>query len=238
ALEPNRKHTMEEIAKRTVCALSGRQSFDEGIFRDSGAIHFYDKTLAEAFPGTVMKARIPIYFEHFIDAGHKVHELTRELGMDWWDTSFYHPLPEWHPCRAHGVGEDPYDLYIAFSKAPLLSHTISAENPWIADIVQRNPLDYSVLVHTSVAKEKGIRDGDPVWVESDVNRVRGTARVTECVHPKVVATFGIGGRWGREKNVSRGKGVHFNSLIRFGWDMVDTLSGQIDYCAKVKVYRA
>jgi hypothetical protein len=40
------------------------------------------------------------------------------------------------------------------------------------------------------------------------------------------------------KNVSRGKGIHFNSLIRFGWDMVDTLCGQIDYCAKVKVYKA
>jgi hypothetical protein len=62
--------------------------------------------------------------------------------------------------------------------------------------------------------------------------------VTECVHPRVVGTFGVGGRWGREKNVSRGKGVHFNSLIKFDWDMVDTLSGQIDFCAKVKVYKS
>lgn len=238
ALEPNRKHTMEDIGKRTVAALSGRPAFDEELFRDSGAIHFYDKTLQEAFPAIAMKGRVPIYFEHFIDSGQQVRKLTDELGMEWWDTSFYHPLPEWHPCRAHQAGEDPYDLYIAFSKAPLLAHTITAENPWIDDIVKRNPFDYSVLVHTSVAARKGIRDGDMVWVESEVNRVQGKARVTEAVHPQVVATFGIGGRWGREKNVSRGKGVHFNSLIRFGWDMVDTLSGQIDYCAKVRISRA
>ena len=185
-----------------------------------------------------MKGRIPVYFEHFIDAGKQVQAITRELGMDWWDTSSYHPMPEWHPCRAHGIDDGQYDLYTAFSKAPLLGHTISMENPWVDDIVKRNPLDYSVMIHTSVAERKQIRDGDMVWVESDVTRVKGRARVTECVHPQVVATFGIGGRWGREKNVSRGKGVHFNSLIRFGWDMVDTLSGQIDYCAKVKVYKA
>ncbi|MEW6443078.1 MAG: molybdopterin-dependent oxidoreductase [bacterium] len=238
ALEPDKKYTTEEIAKRSVSMLTGSPSFPEELFRDTGAVHFYDKTPQEAFPGCFMKARIPIYFEHFIDMGEKVRKVTRELGMEWWDTSFYHPLPEWHPCRAHELGDGQYDLHIAFSKAPLLSHSITAENPWADDVVKRNPMDYAVLIHTSVAEKKGIRDGDWVWVESDVTRVKGRARVTECVHPKVVGNFGIGGRWGREKNISRGKGVHFNSLIRFGWDMVDTLCGQIDYCAKVKVYKA
>ncbi len=238
ALQSDHRYSTEEIAKRTVCLLARQETYDEETFRDSGAVHFYDKTPEEAFPGCFMKARIPVYFEHFIDAGKRVEEVTRELGMEWWDTSTYHPMPEFHPCRAHGIDDGQFDLYTAFSKAPLLSHTISMENPWVDDIVKRNPLDYSVMIHTSVARRQGITDGDTVWVESDVNRVKGRARVTECVHPQVVATFGIGGRWGREKNVSRGKGVHLNSLIRFGWDMVDTLSGQIDYCAKVKVYKA
>jgi len=238
ALEPDKKYTTEEIAKKTVCALTGDEEFDPDTFKDSAAVHFYDKTPEEAFPACFWKARVPIYFEHFIDVGKDVEKVTGELGMDWWDTSYYHPMPEWHPCRSHEQGDDEYDLYISFSKAPLLAHTTTMENPWADDIVKRNPLDYSVLLHTSYAEKKGIKDGDMVWVESDVNRVKGKVRVTECVHPKVVGGFGIGGRWGREKNVSRGKGVHFNSLIKFGWDMIDTLSGQIDYCAKVKVYKA
>lgn len=238
ALAPDQKYSTEEVAKRTACLLTREESFNAELFGDRGAVHFYDKTPEEAFPGCFMKARIPIYFEHFIDAGNQVRAITDKLDMQWWDTSFYHPMPEWHPCRAHDVDDSQYDLYIAFSKAPLLGHTISMENPWIDDVVKRNPLDYAVLIHTSAAERKGIKDGDLVWVESDVTRVQGRARVTECVHPQVVATFGIGGRWGRDKHVSRGKGVHFNSLIRFGWDMVDTLSGQIDYCAKVKVYKA
>ncbi|MFI5394619.1 MAG: molybdopterin-dependent oxidoreductase [Candidatus Binatia bacterium] len=238
ALEPDKKYTTEEIAKRTVCLLTREETFNAELFRNRGAVHFYDKTPEEAFPGCFTKARIPVYFEHFIDAGKQVRAVTAKLGMEWWDTSFYHPMPEWHACRAHGIDDGQYDLYTAFSKAPLLGHTISMENPWVDDIVKRNPLDYSVMIHTSVAERQGIKDGDLVWLESDVIRVQGRARVTECVHPQVVATFGIGGRWGRDKNVSRGKGVHLNSLIRFGWDMVDTLSGQIDYCAKVRVYKA
>lgn len=238
ALDTTTRYTTEEIAKRTVRMLTGSATFDPDLFRDHGAIPFYDKTPQEAFPGCFMKARIPVYFEHFVDAGNAVRAVTEKLGMDWWDTSFYHPMPEWHPCRAHEADPEKYDLYTAFSKAPLLGHTISMENPWIDDVVRRNPLDYSLLIHTSVAQRRGIHDGDMVWVESDVARVKGRARVTECVHPQVVATFGIGGRWGRDKHVSRGKGIHLNSLIRFGWDMVDTLSGQIDYCARVKVYKA
>ncbi len=237
-LDKDRKYTVEEICKRTVCMLTGQETYDPAVFRDSGAVHFYDKTPQEAFPGCFTKARIPVYFEHFIDMGEQVAKVTHDLGMDWWDTSFYHPMPEWHPCRAHETADDEYDLHICISKLPLLSHSITMENPWVDDIAKRNPLDYSVLLHTSVAERKGIREGDWVWVESDVTRVKGRARVTECVHPKVVGAFGIGGRWAREKKVSRGKGVHFNSLIRFDWDQVDTLCGQFDYCAKVKVYKA
>ncbi|MGW8320465.1 MAG: molybdopterin-dependent oxidoreductase [Thermodesulfobacteriota bacterium] len=237
-LDKDTKYTVEEVCKRTVCMLTGQETYDPAVFKQSGAVHFYDKTPEEAFPGPFTEARIPVYFEHFIDTGREVEKVTRELGMDWWDTSFYHPMPEWHPCRAHETDDSEYDLHICFSKLPLLSHSITMENPWVDDIAKRNPMDYNVLLHTSVAEKKGIRNGDWVWVESDVTRVKGKVRVTECVHPKVVGAFGIGGRWGREKNVSRGKGVHFNALVRFDWDQVDTLCGQVDYCAKVKVYKA
>ena len=158
--------------------------------------------------------------------------------MGWWDVSHYHPLPEWHPCAAHEAADSEYDLFIANSKLPLHQQTLSSENVWVDDICKRNPLDYYVLIHSGVAEKQNIKDGDLVWVESEVNRVKGRARVTECVHPRVVGTFGTLGRWHQGKTVGWGKGAHFNSLIKLDWDMVDTLSGQMDYCAKVKVYKA
>jgi anaerobic selenocysteine-containing dehydrogenase len=236
-LELNKKYTMEEISKKTVSLLVGKE-YQQEWFNKTSAMFFYEKTVEESFPGSFTKARVPIYFEYFIDAGEQVKKVTRELGMDWWDTSYYHPLPEWHPCPAHELNDSEYDLFIANSKLPLINHTIHSENPWVDDICKRNPLDYSILLHPIAAEKKGVKDGDLIWVQSETNRVKGRVRVTECVHPKVVGTFAIMGRWGREKIISRGKGVHFNSLIKFDWNMVDTLSGQIDFCAKVKVYRA
>ena len=83
-----------------------------------------------------------------------------------------------------------------------------------------------------------IRDGDSVYVESRTGRVKGRVRVTEGVHPEVLGTVGTLGHWARGKPISRGQGVHSNSLIATDWSMVDPLSGQIDTCARVRVYRA
>jgi len=34
-----------------------------------------------------------------------------------------------------------------------------------------------------------------------------------------------------------GKGIHINSLLKHDWSMVGTLTGQLDFCARVKVSR-
>jgi anaerobic selenocysteine-containing dehydrogenase len=236
-LKPDKKYTVEEVAKRSVSLITGK-AYPEEWFRDHCSIEFYERTVEEAFPLHFSKARIPVYLEHFIDAGAQVKKLTKELGMDWWDTSYYHPFPEWHPCPAHEVNPEEYDLFIANSKLPLHQWTVLVQNPWVDDISKRNHLDYHILLHSSVAEKKGIKDGDFIWVESETNRVKGRVRVTECVHPEVVGTFSILGQWARDKTFAKGKGVHFNSLVKFDWSMVDTLTGQIDFCAKVKVYKA
>jgi anaerobic selenocysteine-containing dehydrogenase len=217
--------------------LAGKEE-TEDLFRDTPALHFYTKTLEEAYPGIALEARIPVYLEHFIDAGEQVEKVTRDLDMSWWDTAPYRPLPDWHPCPAHEDDSGEYDLFLANTKAPLLSHTINAENPWINDICLRNRMDYRILLHTRAAAERGIRDGDFVYVESRTGRVKGRVRVTEGVHPEVLGTIGTLGHWAKQKPISRGHGAHSNSLIASDWSMVDPLSGQIDTCARVRVYRA
>ncbi len=236
-LKPDVKYTVEDVAKRTVGLMTGK-GYPEDWFRDHCSMEFYERTVEEAFPVQFSDARIPLYLEHLIDCRTEVRQLTKEMGMDWWDTSYYHPFPEWHPCPAHEVDDKEYDLYIANGKLPLHQWTVLVQNPWVDDISRRNHLDYQILLHTSAAEKRGIKDGDMIWVESGTNRVKGKVRVTECVHPLVVGTFSILGQWAKDKTHAKGKGVHFNSLIKFDWSMVDTLSGQLDYCAKVKVYKA
>ncbi len=59
-LEPNIKHTVEEVCKRTVSLFAGKK-YEEQWFEKSSAMQFYDKTNEEAYPGIFTKARIPIY---------------------------------------------------------------------------------------------------------------------------------------------------------------------------------
>ena len=69
ALEPDKKYTTEDIAKRTVCMMTGDEAFNPEIFTDTGRVPFYEKTPEEAYPACFWKARVPIYFEHFIEVG-------------------------------------------------------------------------------------------------------------------------------------------------------------------------
>ena len=160
------------------------------------------------------------------------------MGLDWWDVSHYDPMPKWRPCPASEEDGTEYDLFIANSKIPLHFQTTSADNPWVNDICSRNRLDYNVLLNTRTAKEKGIQDGDTVIVESRVGKVKGKVRVTGCVHPQVVGTLGIHGHWSKGKPIAKGKGVNFNTLVPFDINNLGTLSGQLDNCARVKIYKA
>jgi hypothetical protein len=52
------------------------------------------------------------------------------------------------------------------------------------------------------------KDGDAIWLESPVRKVKAEARVTECVHPEVIGIAGNAGHWAKGKPLSAGKGVN------------------------------
>jgi anaerobic selenocysteine-containing dehydrogenase len=114
---------------------------------------------------------------------------------------------------------------------------VSADNPWINDLSIHNRLDYNVVLNTETAKKRGIKDGDIVFIESRVGKITGKVRVTEGVHPQVVGTLAIGGHWSRGLPIAKGKGMNANSLIPFDFNNMETLSGQLDTCARVKIYK-
>jgi hypothetical protein len=72
----------------------------------------------------------------------------------------------------------------------------------------------------------------------DGETFNGTVKLTQGIHPEVVGVGACFGRWSRGEPLSRGKGIHFNSLIlhKMGW--IDATSGHIDACAPVKVRKA
>ncbi len=241
ALQPDRKYSMKDIRDRTatlVSALCGTMVAPDLFTPDHSFVQGPKKTAEESYAGAFYDARAPIYLEHLIDVGEEVKKVTRGLGMDWWDTSHYTPLTEWNPCPVHEEDGKEYDLFVVNSRLPLHGQSYTADNPWVDDICKRTRLDYSVAMHRGIAEKKGIRDGDIVTVESRVGTVKGRVRLTEGIHPECIGIFGVLGQWARDKVIAKGKGAHVNSLIGHDWSMVDTLTGQLDFCARVKVSKA
>lgn len=241
ALRPDVRYTMKEIRDRTAAligAMCGEAPDAERFTEERTFIRGPKKTIDESFPGAFLEARAPVYLEHLIDVGEEVRKVTRRLGMEWWDTSHYDPLAEWRPCPVHEENGGEFDLYVVNSRLPLHGQSYTADNPWVDDICRRTRLDYSVAMHRETARRKGIRDGDVVTIASRAGKVEGRVRLTEGVHPECVAMFGVLGQWAKDKVVARGKGTHINSLIKHDWSMVGTLTGQLDFCARVRVARA
>jgi thiosulfate reductase/polysulfide reductase chain A len=162
--------------------------------------------------------------------------VTQKLGLDW-DLSTYSPVPAWFPCEAH-VADPEYDLIATNNKVPTHQFSVTTENLWIDEVAEKNPYTYSVMIHTSAAARRGLKTGDKVCVASRYGQYTGRLRVTELVHPDCVNSCGSFGHWAKGMPISRNKGVMHNALLpKPTIDRIDTLSGQIDMCVRVKIYK-
>jgi anaerobic selenocysteine-containing dehydrogenase len=204
-------------------------------FRKNGVIRL-SRDIEEAYIGPFLKARVPIYLEHFLQRGEELKKVMEQLGVDW-DYSDYTPLSDWMPCHSYdAVQNGEYDLIAVHFKFPYVYGSYGNENPWIDEICKRTNA-YSILLNESVGKAKGLRDGDSVWLESPVQKVRATVKLTQCIHPEAVGVGGHFGHWSPGMPIARGKGVNFNSLLPTDIDHIDKISSALDHCVQVKVYK-
>ncbi|MBI4493786.1 MAG: molybdopterin-dependent oxidoreductase [Chloroflexi bacterium] len=235
-LDPTRTYTWEEIADRWSKALCGDEH-GLNYFRQHGYYEGVRRSTAQSYPRAYHEARIPLYLEHFIDAGEAVKAFTEERDIPW-DTSDYLPLVEWKPCYREGELPPEYDLWVVNQKLPFMTYTFTGENAWLVELAGRNTKVFTVGINAETARRKGIREGDRIVLETaDGRRAEGVARLTQGIHPECLAVPGITGRWARNDR-ARGQGVHFNSLLRFSLDRFDTVAAALDACVKVRVSRA
>ena len=182
--------------------------------------------------------RIPLYLEHFVDAGEAVRNYTDARGIDW-DTADYVPLVDWKPCLRPEDSPPEFDLFVVNQKLPFMSYSFTGENPWLMDLAGRNTKVFSVGVNADTARRKRIADGDRIVLETpDGKTAEGIARLTEGLHPECVNVPGVLGRWAVGSPGAKGKGIHFNSLLTYSLDRMDTMSTALDACVKVRIRRA
>jgi len=234
ALEAGKRYSVTEVIDRMARCWFGEE---RGLqwFQENGLVRI-PRDVEEAYIGPFIDARLPVYLEHFLQRGEELKEVTDKMGLEW-DFSDYVPLPEWLPCPAYdAVKHDGFDLIAVHFKFPYVYGSYGNDNPWIDEICQ-NTGAYNVLVHTDVAKARGISDGDDVWLESPVAKVRAKAKLTQCIHPEVIGVGGHFGHWAPGMPIAQGKGVNFNALLPTEMERIDKISTALDHCVEVRVYK-
>ena len=234
ALSPGDHFTVADIGARQVRLSAGDAAPEVGALNGSGTFRLRAKHVEEAYPGPFVKPRLPIYQEHFLKKGEEVAAALAGRAVRW-DLSDYAPLPEWRPSAAHEEDDPAFDLFAVPFKIPFHALSLSAQNPWLADLGERHPYAFRLLMHRRAGAARGIGDGDEVTITSRAGSVSGRVRLSEGIHPEVVAVASINGHWARGMPVARGRGIHFNSLVPFDLDNVDKLSSAFDSKVKVRV---
>jgi len=123
-------------------------------------------------------------------------------------------LPEYHEPEDRPTGEFP--LYLVNYKQNEHTHSRTFNNAYLMEMKPDNPL----LVNSDTASKLGLKDGDPIWIESPHGKAKGTVQVTERIHPEVVSLQHGYGHWGFGK-IARGSLNKWNT-----WSPAGTADGQ------------
>ncbi len=231
ALDPDGHYSYMEIVDRQLRSELGDDKglgwlLEDGLWID-------DKTPTEKYPRQFFNARAQIYYEFMPRTGDEVRRVTEELGIPW-ETDDYQVLPDWKPCPSY-QHEAPCDMYLTNMKMPnqALSHT--HRNPMLVALSSQHNDLRSVWINPVTASSKKIEDGDVVVIETfEGRRQTATARVTNLVHPEVLATQGCGGGWAGGTNQDE---VNFNALLAIDEEHIDFLSGALDCCISAQVFK-
>jgi anaerobic selenocysteine-containing dehydrogenase len=146
-------------------------------------------------------------------------------------------LPHFEKPRSVG-DEGEYPFHLINYKLMTMAEGRGANQPYLQEII--GPHLYErweswVEMNPETGQKMGIKDGDPVWVESKTGKVKTKARLFPGTHPKCIhIPYGQGhkayGRW------AKGRGVNPNDLLMREYDY---LGGFVSYYStRVKVYKA
>ncbi len=107
------------------------------------------------------------------------------------------PLPSWHPpLEQMRLADGDYPFYAVTQRPMMQYHSWDSQNAWLRQILSHNYL----YMNRQRGREMGIRDGDWVWMESPLGRLRVPVRLMEGTQRETVWTWNAIGKrprtWG------------------------------------------
>ena len=239
-LEPNRKYTWIEIVDRQCKSVTGGVH-DLEWFKKNGAIlkpvtaeQQYDVCLEM----TTKKLRYPIpYMEHVKRTGEELARNLAGVGIDWWPTSEYVALPAYFPPILEDVSPE-YDFYITVARSIQFGWGSNVDLPWMIEVAEHSPGQMDILMNAKAAAARGIKEGDEIWVESEVGKVKRKVKLCQGIRPDTLLITGQFGQWAAPIAKDTGRVTQATlTPIRHSWTdpVVGCMQGNV---VKAKVYKA
>ncbi|MBS3920392.1 MAG: molybdopterin-dependent oxidoreductase [Deltaproteobacteria bacterium] len=146
-------------------------------------------------------------------------------------------LPHFEKPRLTGE-EKNYPFHLIHYKLMAGAEGRGANQPFLQETASPNLQERWgswIEIHPETARTMGIQDGDPVWVESEVGKVKTKARLFPGTHPKCIhIPYGQGhrayGRW------AKGRGINPNDLMVREYDYLGGFLSH--FSTRVRVYKA
>ncbi|SUB82134.1 Sulfur reductase chain A [Pragia fontium] len=103
------------------------------------------------------------------------------------------------------------DNQLYFIQGKVAVHTNGATQyvPLLSELMWDNP----VWIHPQTAKDRGIKTGDFVWLENEIGKEKGRARVTPAIRPDTLFVYmGFGAKTGAKTEATT-HGIHCGNLL-------------------------
>lgn len=245
-LDPNvgRRYSAEELLDAMCRGETGKGL---GWFKKHGVLpkkrsieERYIEGIETVFKGPENKRKMKFYLDQMVGTKKKVKEVVRENNINNVDTTdldvVYSPLPlKEHAFPKSHDAPPEYDMYLVTHKKMYFNQSCNAENPRLRHVAHDSD-ENAVLINSSTAAEKGIGEGDEVYVESRIGKVKIKATLSESVRPDTVAISYHYGHWSNSMPGYAKKGTSCNWILELNADRVSGMNNFND--TKVKVYKA
>ena len=133
-----------------------------------------------ALPGGVYVAGQTVY-DKFKKDGFKTPSKKIEFFSEQMAKKGLNPLPDFVEPIYKPTSDFP--LYLINFKQAEHTHSRTFNNDWLMEMKPDNPL----IINSATATKMGLKDGDPIWLESPYAKAKATIQVSERIHPEVVA---------------------------------------------------
>ena len=184
------------------------------------------------------RVRYPLpYMEHVKRTGEELKKNLARVGIDWWPTEEYLPLPTYFPPILEEVPEE-YDFYVTRCEAMQFYRQHNIDIPWLIESAEHVTGQGRIIMNAQTGASRGIKDGDEIWVESPVGRIKQKVKLVHGIRPDTLQIPGHFGNWVTPE-IREKQWVGLSALIPINYRWTDPLTGAMQsQVMKAKVYKA